>query len=93
MSRLALEVTEQGFEYFDWNVDSGDAGGTTETDKVYENVKNGIIGKRIAVVLQHDTKKFSIDAVEKIIIWGKLNDYVFLPLTSDSFGAHHKVFN
>lgn len=93
MSRLALEVTEQGFEYFDWNVDSGDAGGTTETEQVYENVKKGVTGKRIAVVLQHDTKKFSIDAVEKIIIWGKLNDYVFLPLTSDSFGAHHKVFN
>lgn len=93
MSRLALEVTEQGFEYFDWNVDSGDAGGTTETEQVYENVKKGVTGKRIAVVLQHDTKKFSIDAVEKIIIWGKLNDYVFLPLTSDSFGARHKVFN
>ena len=93
MGRLVQLVTEQGFEYFDWNVDSGDAGGTTETEQVYENVKNGVTGKRIAVVLQHDTKKFSIDAVEKIIIWGKLNDYVFLPLNSNSFGAHHKVFN
>lgn len=93
MSRLTASVVEQGYQYFDWNVDSGDAGGTTDTEKVYENVKAGVTGKRIAVVLQHDTKKFSIDAVEKIIIWGKLNDYVFLPLNVDSFAAQHKVFN
>lgn len=93
MSRLVVSVVEQGFQYFDWNVDSGDAGGATDTEEVYENVKIGVEGKRIAIVLQHDTKKYSIDAVEKIIIWGKLNDYVFLPLNADSFGAHHKVFN
>lgn len=93
MSRLAVEVEKQGFTYFDWNVDSNDAGGAKDSDTVFENVKQGIEGKKKAVVLQHDTKKFSIDAVENIILWGKENGYVFLPLNVHSFSSHHKVLN
>ena len=93
MTRLSSLVEEQGFAYFDWNVDSGDAGGTTETEKVFENVKSGIGSKKKAIVLQHDTKKYSIDAVESIIVWGKENGYVFLPLNEFSFTAHHNILN
>ena len=93
MSRLTVEVEKQGFTYFDWNVDSNDAGGAKDSDTVFENVKQGIEGKKNAVVLQHDTKKFSIDAVESIILWGKENGYVFLPLNVHSFSSHHKVLN
>ena len=64
-----------------------------DSDTVFENVKQGIEGKKKAVVLQHDTKKFSIDAVESIILWGKENGYVFLPLNVHSFSSHHKVLN
>lgn len=93
MSRLSELVVEQGFQYFDWNVDSDDAGRARDSETVFENVKTGVDGKRIAVVLQHDTKKFSIDAVEQIIIWGEENGYVFLPLNKYSFNAHHNALN
>ena len=33
------------------------------------------------------------NAVEDIIIWGKENDYIFLPLTIDSPASHHKIIN
>ncbi len=90
MKKLVQAVTDQGFQYFDWNVSSGDAGETTDTNQVFQNVINGIKGKNAAVVLQHDIKGFSVDAVERIIVWGLANGYTFQPLTPDSPGAHHR---
>lgn len=93
MSRLTNEVVDRGFRYFDWNVDSNDAGGAKTADKVYENVINGVKNRRVSVVLQHDTKGYSVEAVERIIIWGLENGYTFLPLGSDSPTAAHDVRN
>ena len=93
MTRLAEAVQEKGYKYFDWNVSSGDAGGTTSTEQVYKNVINGIKGRKYSIVLQHDIKGFSVNAVEKIIQWGLEHGYTFLPLTADSPGAHFKIAN
>ena len=93
MSRLTVAVGERGFKYFDWNVVSGDAGGTTSSDKVYTNVINGIRGKSHAIVLQHDIKGFSVNAVERIIVWGLNNGYTFAPLTDGSPTVHQAVGN
>lgn len=93
MSRLTNEVVDKGYRYFDWNVSSGDAGGANTAQKVYDNVINGIKGRNVSVVLQHDTKGFSVDAVEEIIIWGLENGYTFLPLGSTSPTAAHGLNN
>jgi len=37
MSRLVNEVTARGYTYFDWNVDSNDAGGATSADEVFNS--------------------------------------------------------
>lgn len=93
MSRLTTAVTDMGYQYFDWNVSSGDAGGCNTADAVFRNVVDGCTGKKNSVVLQHDTKKYSVDAVERIIAWGLSNGYTFLPLTPTSPTAHHGVNN
>lgn len=93
MTRLAKKVQEQGFRYFDWNVDSNDAGGAKYTSEVYNNVINGVSKKQISVVLQHDSKEFSVNAVEKIILWGLSNGYTFLPLDESSPICHHTIRN
>ncbi len=93
MSRLAYSLESMGYKYFDWNVTSGDAGETTDTDKVVENVIGGIAGRKYAVVLQHDIKDYSVNAVEDIILWGLANGYVFSALNSSSPGAHHGIAN
>ncbi len=93
MSRLTKSVQDMGFQYFDWNVDSNDAGGAKTAKKVYENVINGVQNRGVSIVLQHDTKGYSVDAVEKIIQWGLENGYTFLPLKSSSPTAHHGVNN
>ena len=93
MSWIAEEVVDRGFRYFDWNVDSCDAGGAKTADQVYENVISGIKGRKVSIVLQHDTKGYSVDAVEKIIQWGLEHGYTFLPLTSTSPTASHDILN
>lgn len=93
MSRLANILTERGFVYFDWNVLSGDAGGTKNTGTVYTNVINGIRGKAHSVVLQHDTKSFSVNAVESIVVWGLNNGYTFAPLNAGSPTVHQRINN
>lgn len=93
MSRLVREVEERGFTYFDWNILSGDAGETTETDKVIDNVTSALKQSGVSVVLQHDSKGFSVDAVEKIIEFGLEHGYIFDKLSASSFNAHHGVNN
>lgn len=93
MTALTQAVEDQGYQYFDWNVASGDAGETRDTEQVFQNVTNGIKRNNISIVLQHDTHQFSVDAVEKIIIWGMENGYTFLPLDETSPAVHHRLNN
>ena len=93
MTRLTQLVHQRGFQYFDWNVDSKDAGGAKTAGDVYYNVINGIGEKQAAIVLQHDIKGFSIDAVEWIIQWGLANGYTFAALDMTSPAAHHRINN
>ena len=93
MSYLVDDVTSKGFVYFDWNVDSNDAGGASSADEVYNNVINSLHYGWSSVVLQHDVKDFSIDAVERIIQFGLENGFVFDKLREHSFTAHHSVNN
>ena len=93
MSRLTNEVVDRGYRYFDWNVDSDDAGSARTANEVFENVVSGVLGQKYSVVLQHDTKGYSVNAVERIIRWGLENGYTFLPLQGDSPSASHDVRN
>lgn len=93
MTLLTKSVEDAGFSYFDWNVDSNDAGGATKADTVFKNVIDGVQQNRISVVLQHDIHPYSVDAVEKIILWGKRNGYTFLPLEQNSPSMHHPINN
>ncbi len=93
MTRLSKALTDSGYKYFDWNVSSGDAGETTDTDVVVENVVNGCSGKKTSVVLQHDVKDYSVAAVERIINWGLRNGYTFRALDITSPTSHHGIAN
>ena len=93
MTSLAASLTDMGYQYFDWNVDSNDAGGAKKAQTVFANVTAGVSQNRVSVVLQHDIHDFSVDAVEDIIVWGLNNGYSFERLTETSPGVHHGVLN
>ena len=93
ISRLASALTDMGYTYYDWNVSSGDAGETTQTDTVAQNIIDGCSVRRVSIVLQHDIKDFSINAVETVLKWGLANGYTFLALDQTSPNAHHGIAN
>lgn len=93
MTRLAGELADRGYYYFDWNVDSNDAGGARTAQEVYENVISGVQNQKASIVLQHDIKEYSVDAVERIIIWGLENGYSFRALNEESPTAAHDIQN
>ncbi len=93
MSRLAEYMTDMGYVYFDWNVASGDAGETISTNQVIANVEDGCSEHVVNVVLQHDIKGFSVDAVASILNWGRNHGYTFKALDESSYGAHHGIAN
>lgn len=93
MTALAESLAYNGYYYTDWNVSSGDAGGTTSKEGVFHNVISGIQKNNISIVLQHDIKKYSVEAVEDIVTWGLANGYTFLPMTENSKMIHFKPNN
>ena len=84
MSRLAKRLEDEGYAYFDWNIDSGDANGNMiPRDNIYRNVTGSLFGEGNNVVLMHDTtyKATTADALEDIIHYAKAHGYELLPLT------------
>ena len=93
MSELTNKVEELGFRYFDWTIASGDAGDTTSSDRIVQNV-TGLVGEgKLNVVLMHDIKSYTVDSIERIIQFGLSNGYTFAPITMDSPVCHQKVNN
>ena len=96
MSRLTKEVSNQGYIYFDWNVDSNDAGGDGgNSNKIYNNVIKGLSYNKTNIVLMHDSASHvaTVNALKSIIKYGKNNGYTFKAITSDTQVVRHKVNN
>ena len=93
MGRLTQRMTDMGYQYFDWNVDSDDALRAWSAEKVYQNVIAGCEGKEVCLVLQHDVKPQTVQAMRRIIAWGQENGYSFRALDSTSPTFHHPVAN
>jgi len=91
MSTLAAAVESKGYTYFDWNIDSRDAEGKN-SDQIYSNVINGLSKTHGNVVLMHDIKRTTANAIERIIQYGLNNGYQFKVLDK-SIVCHHKTAN
>lgn len=95
MTKLTKKLDGWGYHYFDWNVDSMDAGGAKTPADTFRNFKNGLVKGRGNVVLMHDFYKNdkTINALDKMIKYGKKHGYTFLPITASTTEVHHAVNN
>lgn len=93
ITQLAKEIEDKGYIYYDWNVTSGDAGGTKIEEQVFINVRNGCSKRNNSIVLQHDIKGYSVNAVDRIIAWGLANGYTFVAINDSAPTAHHRIAN
>ncbi len=95
MTESAYRLTNQGWRYFDWNVDSGDADGKMSRSYILNKVKNGLKKGRANVVLMHDhsSKSTTADALQEIIDYGNANGYIFCPINESTPDIHHTIAN
>lgn len=94
MTTLTQKVQEQGYQYFDWNVDSTDASGNNvPAAQIVEHATGS--DEQYINILMHDTdaKNTTVEALEEIIKYYKDQGYVFLGLDTSSYPAHHTVQN
>ena len=93
MSELAKQSGEKGYIYVDWNVTSGDAGDTTSSEVLYQNMMKGIHTYENSFILCHDIKDFTIATMDRFITDALKEGYTFLPITSESRTCHHGINN
>ena len=94
MTVLARKVVEKGYQYYDWNGETGDATGNhVSVDKLIKNatVKND----NNIVMLAHDTdaKDTTVEALPSIIQYYQNKGYVFKAIDEQSFYAHQSINN
>ena len=93
MTTLSKEVINRGYQYYDWNVSSGDAGETKTASGVYNNVVKGLSKNKANIILMHDINTYTKDALRNIIRYGKQNGYTFDRITSSTTPYHHHINN
>ncbi len=94
MSALVDDVQARGYQFYDWNVSSGDASGTNVD---VETLVSGscVEGYTNVMLLFHDsnTKDTTPDALPRIIEYYQERGYKFEPITREAFVCHHGVNN
>lgn len=94
MTSLSSMLLNQGYQYYDWNVSSGDADGGMKSSDVYvNNVVSSLGSRSYYIVLQHDTNANSVRAVSRIIEYGLSHGYSFDKLSLSSPTVHHRIAN
>lgn len=95
MSYLTNEVINRGYHYFDWNVGSGDAGGSNNKTEVYNSVVKGLRYNRANIVLMHDFENNykTLNALSDIIDYGYAKGYTFLAIDMTTPLVRHKTNN
>ena len=83
MDRLVDTMTAKGYVFFDWNVDCGDTLGYSAS-KIANTTINQISGRKNSIVLMHDIRYNTIEAISTIIEWGLANGYSFRTLNEYS---------
>ncbi len=92
MSKLISRVQEKGYQYYDWNVDSGDGAGADCGE-----IENKSVTDRYShvMILFHDlqTKTGTVDALPAVLDYYKQRGYEFRAIDRESFVSHHAVLN
>ena len=94
VTAIAAEMTNRGYVYYDWNLASGDADKKTSTEKIKSTVINRVDSCRYdCVILFHDYKKITADAIDPILAELTARGYTFSTLDENGPLTHSKIAN
>ncbi len=85
-------LNEEGVEYFDWNVSSGDATSAAFTSaELVDNVMTDVVKYKTSVVLLHDSrgKQATVEALPELIEALQQEGAMILPITDDTTVIQH----
>ncbi len=93
MSRLSGQVIERGYQYWDWNVNAGDAA-PMSADEIVEKVFSETEGDNI-VLLLHDGegKETTAEALKRIIEGFDARGYSFAAIDRETLVVHERIRN
>ena len=95
MTSVCNELLARGYQYWDWNAETGD-GGTVTADQAYYNAVAPISsGMTDVVILAHDmpAKQTTVDALPSIIEYYLANGYEFRAIDRNAYVSHHGIAN
>ena len=81
---VSEELINRGYNYFDWNVSTGDGSNKTSSDDIYINATRGMDEQEMPVILMHDTNNNTMNVIEYILQYGYIKEYRFDVLTNDT---------
>lgn len=61
------EMTAAGYVYFDWNASLEDAVKNPDKDKILKNAKESTLGRKVVVMLAHDTVDATVEVLEELL--------------------------
>lgn len=95
MSRLAEEVENRGYVYFDWNATNADASTEAYTAEELYEFAISYAYEDVIVMLMHDTDYLdtTVESLPWVIEYYKDLGYEFIALNENSFTAHLKIVN
>ena len=95
MTEATQTLTDMGFIYWDWNVDSQDAGGAKSAEEIYNNVTSSLVKGRTNVVLMHDAsnKIYTLEALDNIIDYCLEQGFELKAISQDTKIVQHNVNN
>ena len=94
MSDLSQAVHLKGYEYYDWNVGSGDAdGNNVPFQKIIKNATNSNANQIMILFHDTDAKNTTIEALPAIIEYYRVRGYQFKAINENSYVSHHGINN
>ncbi len=92
MTTLSTLMPEAGYREYDWNVDSNDTV-LKRPEQVANKVISGLKRNRDNIVLMHDIKAHTVNAVPAIIEYGLAHGYSFSVITEETPVVHLPIAN
>ncbi len=92
MTTLSKTMLESGYTYFDWNVSSSDTYYTDSSD-IINTLVNQVSKRSSSVILAHDIKSATVNAMPGFIEYCLKNGYTFKAITEDTEPVRFKPKN
>lgn len=93
MTQLIQEAESKGYTFIDWNASSGDGRVDTTSESVIAESEEQCSYSDTSVLLCHDIKQSTVEAMDEFLTWGEQNGYTFLPMSPYSNSCHQQINN